>query len=149
MFQQYRWNLFEFAWRLNFAGRMIEKTRCSIRTGWRFSKETQEKMPHWFDAKPSEVADFQIKTGLQYMQIFTQKEEIDQWFTSAEPGEIACYGMAKEQRRPLRFMMEHANGYYERDEAQLFQKKQPDGSFHYLIRKAKGKKNAVKSNSQR
>lgn len=145
MLQRYKWSMFEFAWRLNFTGRMIEKTRCTIKNGWQFAKETQEKMPYWFDAKPSDVADFQIKTGLQAMKKLNTKKEIDKFVQSSEPGEIACYGVSDEHRRPLRYMIEHANGYMQKNIVQLFQKRQPDGSFHYLIRKARGKKNAGNS----
>ena len=69
------------------------------------------------------------------MKIFKTKEEIDYWFTTSEPGSVACYGIATKLRRPLNFMLRHASEYHERNQVQLFQKKQPNGSFHYLIRK--------------
>ena len=131
--------LFNFAWRLNFTGRMIEKTRCTVKDGWQYSKEAQEQSLFWTQAKPSEFADFKIEMDLKTMNNVKTKEELDEWFQSAQPGEIAVYGIANEHRRPPRPMMDHANGYRQRNQVQLFQKKQQNGEFHYLIRKAKQK----------
>ena len=63
MIERFRWKLFEFAWRLNFTGRMIEKTQCTIKTGWKRSKKAQDNSPFWSDAKPGEYADHMIASG--------------------------------------------------------------------------------------
>ena len=68
--------------------------------------------------------------------IINSPEELDAWFIAAEPGDVGVYGVATEHRRPLHYMLQHANGYLERNLVQLFQKRQPNGSLHYLIRKA-------------
>jgi hypothetical protein len=63
MIEKLRWKMFVFAWRLNFTGRMIEKTHCTIKTGWNRSKKAQDNSPFWHDAKPGEYADHMIETG--------------------------------------------------------------------------------------
>lgn len=47
----------KFMWRLNYAGRVMEKTRCSFKAAWRMSGEAvtlydwQEHSPRWLADK--------------------------------------------------------------------------------------------------
>lgn len=63
MIERLRWKMFVLAWRLNFTGRMMERTRCTFKTGWNRSKKAQDNSPFWHDAKPGEYADHMISTG--------------------------------------------------------------------------------------
>ena len=63
------------------------------------------------------------------------KEDIDAWFESAAVGDVFCYGVANEMKRPTKFILEHAMSYYLSGDVRLFQKRQKDGSSYYLIQK--------------
>lgn len=135
MINELRWKMFKFAWKLNFTGRMIEKTRCSFATGWQYAGETYESNPHMLDAKPSEVADYQIRTQL-CMDVYTSTgKKLSRWFEDAEHGEIACCGTFTEFRQPLGTTVKTAKKFQKSGNAMLFQKRRVDGAIDFLIRK--------------
>lgn len=133
----FRWKLFKFAWRLNFTGRMIEQTRCTFYAGWNYAGEAMERMPNWTDAHPRNVADFQIKTDMQTMKKVNTVEEIDKWVEAAEHGEYVIYGNVAGVRRIPSDMMRAARTHEGLERVQLFQKRQSDASFNYLMRRVK------------
>lgn len=132
----FRWKLFTFAWRLNFTGRMIERTRCTIRTGWNYAGDTMQRMPAWTDAHPRNVADFQIKTDMQTMKQVNTIEEIDKWIETANHGEYVIYGSFSDGlRRMSANIMKAARVHEGFGRVQLFQKRAPDASINYLMRR--------------
>ena len=49
--------IFKFAWRLNFAGRMMEKTKCSFREGMRRANDAILIRPDWYKFDGAQIAD--------------------------------------------------------------------------------------------
>jgi len=50
----------KFFWRLNYAGRVMEKTRCRFAVAWRMSREAVE-LYGWENDNPRVLADKRMK----------------------------------------------------------------------------------------
>lgn len=47
----------EFFWRVHFAGRMMEVTRCDFQTAWRRAHEAGYIDADWINKSPRDIAD--------------------------------------------------------------------------------------------
>ena len=69
------------------------------------------------------------------MKIIKSVEDFEAWFYIAEIKEVACYGIGNEVQFPPDTMLKKARKYFDEKKAIIFQKRQKDGSMHYLIKK--------------
>lgn len=53
--------VFRFAWRLNFTGRMMEKTQCGFREGMRRANDAIAIRPDWWQYEGAQIADERMK----------------------------------------------------------------------------------------
>lgn len=58
---RFHWKVYLFAWRVKFAGRLIEKTRCTLSVGLRRADEALYVNPEYVKFSPVKAADERIK----------------------------------------------------------------------------------------